>query len=170
MTQGIIPLRILTYDRFMIYLLIAAFTVIADQIFKFYIRTEMYLGQSKSIIGDFFRLTYVRNDGAAFGLFSGQHRLLILIPLAIMVCILIFILKHRKSAKLLKFSLTLIASGGIGNCIDRMFMGYVTVMFDFSIFPPVFNIADIAVTLGCILVIVYVLRDIFKGDHNKSKK
>ena len=87
-----------------------------------------------------------------------------------MVCILIFILKHRKSAKLLKFSLTLIASGGRGNCIDRMFMGYVTDMFDFSIFPPVFNIADIAVTLGCILVIVYVLRDIFKGDHNTSKK
>ena len=67
-----------------------------------------------------------------------------------------------------KVALLCIIAGGIGNLIDRFLLGYVTDMLSFSIFPPVFNIADIAVCLGCGILIVYVL--FFMKDDKPEKE
>ena len=66
---------------------------------------------------------------------------------------------HGARDVLEKVSLTLIASGGAGNIIDRLLFGQVTDMISFSIFPPVFNVADIAVTCGCGLFVLSLLVD-----------
>ena len=73
----------------------------------------------------------------------------------------------KSEGAMFKVALLCIIAGGIGNLIDRFFLGYVTDMLSFSIFPPVFNIADIAVCLGCGILIIYVL---FFMKDDKPKK
>ena len=146
------------------YYLTAALVIASDQVSKAVIRMTMHVGDSISILGDFFRLTYIRNSGAAFSMMSGQRLLLVVIPIAGIVAALWYLHRHRGENWTLYASWTLIIAGGIGNLIDRIAFGEVTDMFDFSIFPPVFNIADIAVTFGCALFIVYILA----GDRLKK--
>ena len=141
--------------------------VIIDQVSKFFVRTNMTENQSIPIIGDFFKLTYIENNGAAFSMLSGQRIFLIVVPI-ISICIAIWYLEKRRRIDhfTLPLALSLIIAGGIGNLIDRISTGSVTDMFDFSIFPPIFNVADIAVCMGCGLLVLYVL--IFDGEkHGK---
>lgn len=134
------------------------FAIIAfDQLVKIIIRSTMTVGQSISVIGDFFTLTYIKNSGAAFSMLSGQRILLIVVPLIAIIGCTIYIVKNEYISKVLSAALLMIIAGGAGNLIDRILFGPVTDMFKLSVFPPVFNIADISVTFGCILLIVYVL-------------
>lgn len=116
----------------------------------------MAVGESISVIGDFFRLTHYENDGAAFSSLSGQRAILIIIPVIAIIAGLVYMFTHRRAHRLLQTALALVISGGAGNLIDRIAAGKVTDMFDFSIFPPIFNVADICVVVGCGLLIVYI--------------
>lgn len=124
---------------------------------KWLVRSLMTAGESVGVFGDFFRLTYVQNSGAAFSMFSGFRILLILLPLAAVIGFLWYLRRHPKEHWSLYLSGTLIIAGGIGNLIDRIIFGWVTDMLDFSIFSPVFNVADISVTAGCALLVFYAL-------------
>ena len=148
------------------YYLTAALVIAVDQISKAVIRMTMHVGDSISILGDFFRLTYIRNSGAAFSMMSGQRFLLVVIPIVGIIAALWYLHHHRGEHWTLYASWALIVAGGIGNLIDRIAFGEVTDMFDFSIFPPVFNVADIAVTFGCALFILYILA----GDRLKKQR
>lgn len=131
--------------------------IIIDQISKIAVRATMELGQSIDLLGSFFSLTYVRNFGAAWNSFSGKTLILIGIPVVAMIAGLYVYAKYKdKKHWTLKASLMMIIAGGAGNMIDRVFIGYVTDMFDFH-FWPVFNIADIAVVVGCGLLFIHVL-------------
>lgn len=126
----------------------------------------MQVGESISIIGDFFRLTHIENRGAAFSILEEQRLFLILMPIIAIVVAAWYLMRHKDEHWSMHASIIMIIAGGIGNLIDRIGFGKVTDMFDFSIFPPVFNVADIAVTLGCGLLIIYVLfGERFKGNH-----
>ena len=151
----------------MIYFLLTAAIIFIDQIAKIAIRTILTEGQSIKVISDFFSLTYVRNDGAAFSSFRGQQLLLVAVSTAVVAVALIFLWKNRKKDKLLCSGLAMVAGGGAGNLIDRAVFGSVTDMFSFSIFPPVFNVADIGVVIGCSLIIVY---SIVSERREKDKK
>ena len=151
----------------MIYFLLTAAIIFIDQIAKIAIRTMLTEGQSIKVISDFFSLTYVRNDGAAFSSFRGQQLLLVAVSTAVVAVALIFLWKNRKKDKLLCSGLAMVAGGGAGNLIDRAVFGSVTDMFSFSIFPPVFNVADIGVVIGCSFIIVY---SIVSERREKDKK
>lgn len=151
----------------MIFFLLTAAIIFIDQIAKIAIRTMLTEGQSIKVISDFFSLTYVRNDGAAFSSFRGQQLLLVAVSTAVVAVALIFLWKNRKKDKLLCSGLAMVAGGGAGNLIDRAVFGSVTDMFSFSIFPPVFNVADIGVVIGCSLIIVY---SIVSERREKDKK
>ena len=146
------------------YILLAAIFIAGDQIVKHLIRANMYLGQSIAVFGDTLKLTYIHNNGAAFGMLWGKNIILIVVPIVIMVAIFIFIFKTKSKYKLMNTGLTLIAAGGVGNCIDRIIFGKVTDMISLSFFPPIFNVADIAVTFGCIFVIIAVIFSGVKKD------
>lgn len=141
------------------YYILAAVLLAADQLSKLAVRVNMQVGESISVIGDFFRLTHIENSGAAFSMLSGQRAILVLFPLAAIGVALWYLHRHPGQHWSLYTSWTLIIAGGIGNLIDRIFMGSVTDMFDFSIFPPIFNVADICVCVGCALFAVCVLAD-----------
>ena len=144
-------------DLCMKYYVMGIGLIVFDQLVKLLIRLNLTVGESINILGDFFRITYVQNRGAAFSILSGQRILLILLPVALIGVVLWHL--HRSSRKhpLMYTSGMLIICGGLGNLIDRAFFGFVTDMISFSIFPPVFNMADICITVGCFMFLLYAL-------------
>lgn len=141
----------------MIVLIPIVVIIVLDQISKYAVRSSMSPGDSISVIGNFFRITYFRNEGAAFSSFLGQRGFLIAFSSIMTVAAFVFLMMYKGKSRLLDWSLVLIIAGGIGNLIDRIAFGYVTDMISFSIFPPIFNVADIAITVGCGLMIIFVL-------------
>ena len=126
-----------------------------------------------SIIPKILNLKYVENTGAAFGILSSKPLLItifnILILLALTIYVLIKIKDFSKSGYL--FSIILIISGGFGNIIDRMINGYVTDYFEFAFISfPVFNFADIFITVGAFLLLIKLMIDFIKENKKDESK
>ena len=132
---------------------IALIIVLLDQFSKFLIKQNLQLNQSIPIIKNIFHFTYVTNTGSAFGLFKGFNILFILFSIIVIAVIFYFLNKIKDYRRLLQFSVGLLLGGTIGNLIDRLIYGYVIDFIDFRIWP-VFNLADSAVTIGVILLII----------------
>lgn len=134
--------------------------IAADQIVKYCIRTGLMPGESLPIIPGFFKLTFVRNEGAAFSMFENNHWVTIgLALLMIAACIVLIWRECQKGDnRRLAICVTMVLAGGLSNLYDRIFMGYVTDMFSFGSFA-VFNIADIFVVIGCVLAAIVVITD-----------
>ena len=148
--------------------IIIAVVVILDQITKVLVRTYMTEGQSISIIDGFFSLTYINNEGVAFSFLSGHRGLVTAVQIICTGLIILLLVNAKGQNRIFDIALALIIGGGIGNIIDRVIFGKVTDMLSFSIFPPIFNVADIAVTVGCFLLIIYVIMDSIKGHEVKG--
>ena len=142
--------------------------ILLDQISKIAVRSFMTEGQSISVIKGFFSIAYVENRGVAFGLLSKHEWVVIALQLIVVIVVLILFLKMRGKSRLFDFALAIILAGGIGNIIDRLIKGSVTDMLSFSIFPPVFNVADIGVTVGCALIILDLILDISREKKNRE--
>ncbi len=113
-------------------------------------------GQSITIINNFLYITFVRNPGAAFGMFPYQTVFFIIIALVVAVGIVWYYRAMGAENRWLRLGLSLMLGGSLGNLIDRVRSGYVIDFIDFSIWPPVFNIADSAIVIGIgILIIVF---------------
>jgi len=138
--------------------------ILADQAVKALIRGAFDPWESRDILGKIFSLTYVQNRGVAFSMFSGAGWILILIPLIAIVIGIWYMEKHRNQHWSLYLSLSMVIGGGISNIIDRAVLGFVTDMFDFH-FWPVFNVADIAICVGCGILIIYILKYHGKADN-----
>ena len=104
------------------------------------------------------RFTLVHNQGAAFGIGQGKQGLFIVIAAVILAIIILWLLIAKYHGKLEVLSLGLVASGAIGNVVDRVEYGYVVDFFDFTFIDfPVFNVADICVVVGVILFVLSIL-------------
>lgn len=143
----------------MIYFIIAALLVAADQLTKLAIRSAFALGESLTLIPHVVGLTYVQNTGMAFSSLSSQTLFLTFVSLAASIVLGVVIAKNLLfSNPLGKWPLTLIFAGAVGNLIDRAFMGFVTDMIQVLFVNfAVFNVADCCVVVGGILSAVYVL-------------
>lgn len=136
-----------------------ALLVAADQITKFLIASRFELGESVRVIPGLLDFTYVQNRGAAFGMLSNQRWIFLLLTTAIIIGIGWLWWKGFIDHITGRISAVLIVAGGIGNMIDRLAMGYVvdfidvSPLFDFA----VFNVADCCVTVGAVVMAVYVL-------------
>jgi len=149
-------------QKYKVLILISLTIVILDQLTKAVIANYLILHQSIEIIGGFFNITYIRNPGAAFGLFhdSGEvFRTIFLIGVSIVALGAIFFVYRRVKANLPAcIALSLIAGGAIGNLVDRIRFGEVTDFLDFYIGQyhwPAFNVADSAITIGVFLAIFF---------------
>jgi len=131
----------------------AFIVVILDQLTKFLIKDNIRLGTSIPIIRNVLHLTYVTNSGSAFGLFKGFNLFFIIFSIFVIFAIFYYLKRIIKSEGLLQISVGLLLGGTIGNLIDRILYGSVTDFIDFRIWP-VFNVADSAVTISIILLIV----------------
>jgi signal peptidase II len=140
------------------FLLPAAIVIVLDQITKqFFWRN----GHNYEVIGDFFRITLVKNAGAAFGLFQGGRFFFITASVIAIGFILYVGLRLPKTAIYRRLLLGMILGGAIGNLIDRVYAGEVIDFFDIGIGIhrwPVFNVADMGVSIGATLLLIYLLR------------
>lgn len=151
----------------MLSIVILTFIVALDQIFKYFAKEYLMPIGYFPIIQDVFHLTYVENRGAAFGLFQGQRWIFITLTFIIAGLIAYFLLKIPEKFLFLKASLALVLGGAIGNLIDRVRLGYVVDMFDFTLINfPVFNIADSMLVVGTILLGYHLM---FVGDLEFKK-
>lgn len=126
-------------------------TVIGDLVTKHIISTQFEVHEVRRVIGDYVRLTYIHNPGAAFGLFPGSRFVLIGISLVAVIVVIVVAWNHRRRVAAV-IPLGLILGGAVGNLIDRVRLGevvdFVQIGLPPSMYWPVFNLADSAVTIG----------------------
>ena len=173
-------------------LLLGVLLVVIDQVIKYLVKTNMELGEQIYVIGQWFRLSFVENEGMAFGMaFGGQigKFLLSLFRIVLSGTLIVWIrslIKKADTPKGVLVGLTLITAGAIGNIVDSLFYGliwdYAPFMFgkvvDMFFFPiirdgerviffsPVFNFADSCVTVGAFYLLLFQWR-FFMADEKK---
>ncbi len=131
--------------------LIVVAIVAVDQFSKHLVASMMDVGQSIPLIKDFLAITYVRNPGAAFGMFPYRTVFFIIVTLIVMGLIIYYYRVLPAGYTLLRLGLALQLGGALGNLIDRVRNVCVVDFIDIKIFPPVFNLADTAIVLGVII-------------------
>ena len=153
-------------------LFVSFFVVLIDQISKFLVRFYLEYGRPNQILGDFFRFTYIENPGMAFGIQLGGQKFFTTFAALATLVIVVYIVKARAEKFSLRLSLALILGGAVGNLIDRLLYGKVVDFLEVTIAEfrwPIFNIADIAVSVGMILLIVLILFDRALNEPDDDK-
>lgn len=135
---------------------ITAAVIVIDQIIKNVVVKALANGPIV-VIKKFFHLVYVENYGIAFGMFRNKTIFFIITQCIISVLIAFVIYRLHDKSISVTICLSLILGGAIGNLIDRIRLGYVIDFLSFTIFPPVFNIADSAIVVGAILLSLLLL-------------
>ena len=134
------------------FILLSLIIALIDQLSKYIISEYKYLLINKEII--IFNIDYVKNYGAAFSLLSGSRFFLSLISIIITILLIYFILNNLIISKIDLLSYSFILGGTIGNGIDRITKGYVIDFINLNFIDfPVFNIADISINIGLLLII-----------------
>tara|TARA_Y100001947_G_scaffold87831_1_gene74690 strand:+ start:202 stop:678 length:477 start_codon:yes stop_codon:yes gene_type:complete len=138
---------------------LTAFVFALDQLTKRAVQSSLSPYQSKPVIQDFFHLTYVTNDGMAFGLsMPGGRSILLILSILLTIFIFWFLWQERNGHALVRIGLALILAGAFGNLLDRVLYGKVVDFLDFMIGDfhwYIFNVADSSVTIGMILFIFH---------------
>ena len=151
-------------------ILLCLLLVFIDVLSKYLIVT--YLGSNNVLIliKNFLKFMYIKNTGAALGFLSGNTIILIIIT-----CLLLFYIfkeiKKNVNNKLILFSYLLIFSGALGNLIDRIFRGYVVDFISFTLFNKemaIFNVADIYITFGVIILLIMLVREMYHEKNNNK--
>lgn len=150
--------------KYLYLIAISGFIVAFDQYTKMYVHTHFLLGESVSVIPGYFDLTYVRNEGAAFGIFrdaqAAFRNIFFLTMPPVAIAFILYIMHGVPSSdKVQNVALSLVCGGALGNYIDRLRFRYVIDFLDFHIQRkwtyPAFNVADISIVIGIgILMII----------------
>lgn len=144
-------------------------TLILDQGSKFLAMSELAPGGGAlQLWPGVLHLTYLENQGAAFGMMQNMRWLLLIVTPIVAVAIIVYLVKHRHAPMLLRISLALMLSGALGNLIDRVLLGYVRDFIHIALINfAVFNVADSCVTIGAVLFGFYAF---FVADKPKKSE
>ena len=152
--------------KFIVFFMASSALTLIDQLTKMLAYEKLYNKEPVSIIKDVLELVYVENRGAAFGILQNQQILFYVLTVIVFIVIFVYIYKINFTYHYIPFFIFLIFifSGAVGNFIDRVKNKYV---IDFIYFKPidfpVFNFADICITIGCILLI-FSLIFVYRGE------
>jgi len=146
-------------DFMPIYVLLVFAVVLLDQSLKFYVLGNISLGHSEVLVDNWLSLAHIRNYGAAWSILQGQQWLFTIISVIAIAVVIYYFIKLWKNWGY-ALGLTLILGGTIGNFIDRLRLGYVIDMFELDFINfPIFNVADCALTVGVIIILLVMLKD-----------
>ena len=152
--------------------IIAFFFFIIDLVSKQLITHILSIGENIKVINNFFYITYVKNNGAAWSILEDQRILLLII--SVMALFLINkVMNKEEISKIENLSYGMIIGGIVGNIFDRLFFGYVIDFIDFKIFGynyPVFNLADTFIVVGIIIMIIITIRKEYHERNNSRGK
>lgn len=138
-------------------MLVLVATLLLDQITKLFVLASLSPGQSVPVIPGLLYLTLVKNTGTAFGLLSGSSYLLSALAGIFLIGIGYLFWRAEKSSIVNRVACALLAGGAVANLIDRVRLGYVIDFLDIRVWP-VFNLADVALCTGALLLVVYMVR------------
>lgn len=147
--------------------IIAVLVLIIDQVSKSLIEIFFKLNESVVVIKDFFYITVAHNTGGAWSIFSDHSYLFIVASIIAIVLLIKFMFGFKNNLRN-NIAFACLFGGIFSNLADRIFLGYVRDFLDFKIFGydyPIFNIADVAIVIGVILLIVAVI----KGEDRCDK-
>lgn len=144
---------------------IAVAIILLDRLTKWIVGREIALHDTVDVIPSFFRLTHVRNSGAAFGMFSespSEWKVVLLVMFSVIALVVVSALLWKNSYSLTAtgIGLSLILGGAIGNLWDRLLAGHVVDFLEFYLGPyhwPAFNVADSAIVIGALLLVSEIL-------------
>ena len=142
----------------MLYAVLVVALVVLDQVVKFLVRANIPLGGDVPFLPHILQLTYVQNTGAAFSLLEEHTWILTIVSLVVSVLLVVLLVKKVFPRPFAMAALSMVLAGAVGNLIDRMVQSYVVDFFYFELIDfPVFNVADIYVTVSMIVLLLLVL-------------
>ena len=158
-----------------IWLILLIVIIFCDQLSKWLAIISLQGKPSVYLIDGVLRFSYVENRGAAFGMLDEHRWVFLVLSSVAIIGLIVYVCVRPPKSRMLMTALTLIVGGGIGNMIDRIFLGYVVDFIDFCAFPDlwmwVFNIADSCVCVGVGLVMLYFIIDTVKeAKKEKAEK
>ena len=141
---------------YILFLALGAAGLVLDQWLKAYVTANIPLGQAQSLLPGVVELRTVHNYGAAWSSFSGSRWLLVAVTCIIVIFVTVLLVRRVVRHPLGVAACCMVISGGLGNIIDRVRLGYVVDMFNLLFMNyPVFNVADILVVCGAVLGCIY---------------
>lgn len=147
---------------------IASIVIMVDLILKFIVSSKLVENDIIKVIPNFFSIYYLKNTGAAFSILQDSTAFLVILSALILLVLNNYIDKEKDLNKISEISLGMVIGGIFGNMIDRIINHSVTDFISFRIFNynfPVFNIADIGITVGVFLLLISVLKDCRKEKN-----
>ncbi len=152
----------------MVYLLIAV-VVGLDQLTKYLMTEWLKPDKTFPIIQDVLHFSYTENTGAAWGMLKDARWVFMIVSTLAVLGILAYLIFAKNKPRGSQWALALICGGGIGNMIDRIFVGYVVDFVDFRLINfPLFNLADSCVCVGTFLFVIFYLIDDWKNEKKKA--
>ncbi|MDO4731080.1 MAG: signal peptidase II [Clostridia bacterium] len=150
---------------------IAAIVIVSDQATKLWAVQTLKDSADIQAIPYILSFTYVENRGAAFGMGQNLRWLFVAVSIVFIVIFCIALFKYKRQNLMVSISAGLILGGTVGNLIDRVLNGYVVDFLQLSFFPPTCNIADYSLTIGVVLLVIYMLffTDALKSDNPGGK-
>jgi len=156
-------------SRIVFFIILFIFILLSDRYTKFLIKKNFELGESKNIFFEFIRITYIENNGIVFGMFNEYGKFFLYSTPIILIIILVYFIKYEEKNFLTLLAFTLIIAGACGNILDRFIWGAVVDFIDIDIpdinLPfyhlsrwPAFNIADSAISVGIVILLIYSLK------------
>lgn len=139
------------------YIIIGVILFIVDYVTKYFIQQHFVPGESLPIIPNVFHITYILNYGAAFGILRDQRIFFLTVVVILIVALWVFRKQIKNGGMLPQLGASLLVSGALGNALDRLVRGAVVDFFDFRIWP-IFNVADIGICIGVVLLAIYFWR------------
>ncbi|MHC5252006.1 signal peptidase II [Listeria kieliensis] len=146
----------------MYYYLITLLVLVLDQATKWVVISQMEIGEKITVIPGFLYWLSYRNNGAAWSILEGKMWLFYIITIVVSVAIIYIMAKYAKGKPLFSISLALILGGALGNFIDRILhkevVDFVSTVWG-SYHFPIFNLADAALSIGVVLMLIYIVLD-----------
>ena len=152
---------------------VACVLLIIDQVLKLLVRSKVELLDEIEVIPSFFSIYHIENTGGAFSLFSGATIVLIVLSVLVLAFLHYFVLTDEAMTKWRIFGLGIVIGGILGNLVDRLLYGAVVDFLSFDLFGygfPVFNIADIGITVGFVILAIGILRRDGNEFLDRSKR
>ncbi|MDR1997905.1 MAG: signal peptidase II [Candidatus Margulisbacteria bacterium] len=140
-----------------VFSLLSALLIFADLLAKRLAVYYLASGGEFVLIPGALRLLYLENTGAAFGLLPDMRWLLLLVAAVVLLVVFWYIWTERCNSRWQYYGFIFIFAGALGNFLNRLFLGYVVDFINFAYFP-VFNLADVFINIGTVLLIIYLFR------------
>lgn len=142
------------------YLVVSVILIIIDQLTKYLTVQNIALYEVVEVIPNIVSLTYIQNTGAAFSILEGQMWFFYIVTIIVVAGLIYYMYTEAKEDKVLGYLLSIILAGAIGNFIDRLFLQYVVDMIKLEFINfAIFNVADSYLTIGIVVLFIYILYD-----------